>query len=233
MPNKFPGFCVDCQTRVGAGHGDLTRSAGGAWVVECGRRGAVTPAPRSRRSAGSRQAGITTAGGDVVARHYQRVAGGEDAAAQVGRTYYDRSAGDVVTVVGCTAGYVSDEENEDMGDMMGGGWGQTRYVRPVTAEEAAPILAERAAETTAIAATAARKDAIDAVVKIVKHVDHYAPQAQIPPGARTIETRYLGMTLHVGADVVMYVQSSYDDYKVWSMMITPALAELIAQIGPN
>lgn len=29
--NKFPGFCTVCKRSVGAGHGDLSRSASGAW----------------------------------------------------------------------------------------------------------------------------------------------------------------------------------------------------------
>lgn len=44
--NKFSGFCVTCLKQVAAGHGALTKSASGAWVVQCGAQtnGRVTVA---------------------------------------------------------------------------------------------------------------------------------------------------------------------------------------------
>lgn len=35
MSNKYPGFCVACRRKVPAQHGQLTRSASGAYVVDC------------------------------------------------------------------------------------------------------------------------------------------------------------------------------------------------------
>jgi hypothetical protein len=56
MANKYPGYCTTCARRVGAGHGTLTRSASGAWVVQCSASSTATaPAQKPARSYSARR----------------------------------------------------------------------------------------------------------------------------------------------------------------------------------
>jgi predicted transcriptional regulator len=75
---------------------------------------------------------------------------------EVGRTFRvtDRGehAGKVVTVLTQRSRYQSAEDNEDMGDGMGGGWWLTLGCRPATPEETAKLEAEEGAERTTEAA---------------------------------------------------------------------------------
>lgn len=176
MANKFPGYCVSCSRRVGAGHGELTRSGSGAWVVDCGcaRKSARRKsAPREPRKAGR----CEKADGIVVGSSHR--VGVRDALILVGEVFragkgWDSLSGQVVLVVGAETWYESEERNEDAGDMQGGGWGATRYVRLATEAEAAPLLAREAAAREAIEApkraAAARDAAASAQVTALPHV---------------------------------------------------------------
>lgn len=161
--NKYPGYCVTCGKQVGSGHGELTRSSSGAWVVQCGRSKSSSAKGSSRSDRGARRAGETEKRDGVEVILTPRL-GERDAAALLGATFRAGPrcgpvASQVVTVVGAETYFQSEEDNEDMGDMQGGGWGATRWVRLATPEEAAPVLA-REAERDAAAARAKRVEAI-------------------------------------------------------------------------
>lgn len=168
-----------------------------------------------------KSAGVLKEGGGVKAFSYQRVPEGADATAQIGRTYRNGTGGDIVTVVGAESWYVSDEANEDMGDMRGGGWSQTRYVRPATPEEASPILkAEKEKQT------AAEKDKrFDAIIREVKErgggaLDQANAEYRGDPPGMVLDKRFVnaagssGDALGVeGTSLVVHMDTGYDDYR--------------------
>lgn len=73
-------------------------------------------------------------------------------------------AGEAVVVVSQQRRYQSNEDNEDMGDCMGGGWYVTLGCRPATPEEEAKLAAEEESDRAA-AQAAAEKVAADKAAK--------------------------------------------------------------------
>lgn len=173
--NKFPGFCRTCNRQVGAGHGELTRSASGAWVVECSRAAVkrLPPPVAAKRMADQARTAGVCADSEGVARVTRRDSG-KDATVLVGETYRLGAksggplAGQVVTVVGAACHYESAEWNEDCGDMQGAGWRATLWIRAATAEESAPILAAEATRAKALADKGAAEKAVAANYETAK-----------------------------------------------------------------
>ena len=159
--------------------------------------------------------------------------GAKDAAAIVGRVFragkgWGALTGQAVIVVGAEVGYTSDADNEDAGDMRGGGWWAERWVRAATPGEAAPLLAQEAKQ----AVTTGRIARIAAVVGRVM-AEGRVPEAeadgmQLGPDAWVVEPRTgtVGRVLAVeGERVVVWDSGRYDDYRRSAGVLTdPALA---------
>ena len=95
-----------------------------------------------------RRAGACVEGEGIVVGTTPRL-GERDATVLVGQVFragkgWGALEGGVVACRGAEVWHQSDGDNEDMGDMGGGGWGATRWVRAATAEEAAPVIAREA-----------------------------------------------------------------------------------------
>jgi len=90
---------------------------------------------------------------------------------EVGRTFRIASGpnkGKVATVLTQRASYQSEEDNEDMGDMRGGGWHAHLGCRLATAEETAKLEAEEAAEQAKQDDARAAKEAAKAAIEAEK-----------------------------------------------------------------
>lgn len=222
--NKYPGFCVVCNQKVGAGHGELTRSASGAWVVRCSGSSKTTRSSASRATSTTpkspRKAGTCKADEGIVVLNSPRL-GERDASRLVGEVFRaGKRAGavadQVVYVVGAETWYQSDADNEDMGDMGGGGWGATRYVRLATVEEAASLVAREEATRS----RKARADRVNEIARLIMErgrvPEEEAERYEVPEDAWIWNPRSgtTGGVLVVDGDrVISWDSGFYDDYR--------------------
>lgn len=166
---KYPGRCKSCGGAISIGDSVEWSKGSGARHVSCERAPQSVPrvhaSSRRRAPAAPRKAGVIVSDPAIIETIHSSRCGVRDASTLVGETWRAGSrcgkvAGQIVTVIGAETWYQSDEDNDDMGDMRGGGWGATQFVRLATETEAASVVRAETEKADAQAkAAAAAKDA--------------------------------------------------------------------------
>lgn len=238
---RYASTCPTCRGPVTPGQRVEWTRGSKAVHTSCSA-GTPAPAPRSApsrsRSGQPRSAGSTVQGEGIVVGSTDRY-GARDASGIVGTVFragrgWDALTGEIVIVVGATVWFQSEEANEDMGDMQGGGWGATRYVRLATADEAAPVLAAELAAQAARDLAAARKATaakLLAVARTGDRADEGSPADRLPPVAEldlwVPATQgggwILALTSGTEPALIAHSVGSYDDYRTatWRRDLLP------------
>lgn len=151
---KFPGVCRACGTSFPAGARiEWQANTRPKHADGCPTKTASEPTRAVPRPVGEVAFSVTLD---------HRSMGKPEIDSEVGRTFRvagGQHAGEVVTVLTQRRTYQSAEDNEDMGDCMGGGWWLHLGVRPATPEEKAKLETEEAKEKAAREAEQAAKKA--------------------------------------------------------------------------
>jgi hypothetical protein len=157
---KFNGRCKRCGAFLPAGSQiEWSKGTGATCSGGCGKHSGAKRAPSTPTKAGICE--VPDGGAVLTTLRYGKC----DCATEIGRSFRAGQhagavAGQVVTVVGCSRYYESNEFNEDAGDMQGGGWARVVYVRPATEEEATKVVAQEFdAQTKREAAARAKAEA--------------------------------------------------------------------------
>ena len=208
---KYNGFCSSCRSAIRAG--DRIEWAQGTRPVHA-QCGTATKAPKAAKA--TKAAGTRVGQSVHIARYGER-----DASVIVGRTL--RVSGALVTVVGAEVRYQSASDNEDMGDMQGGGWGATLWTRPATEAETAPILEREAAKAARHANADRLRTITDGMLRQGRR-----PEAEAEAYASAADAWRLqdGARIAVAGAVVSYWHPGYsDDYRA---MLAVVDSEILA-----